>query len=68
MVGPGWCVWVEAEMYTTHLAGGEMGRAGVVNGGTGKAISGQLSWSNPSRAGPDSLRTQGPPDRVGTDT
>lgn len=33
LVGPGWCVWVEAEMYTTHLAGEELGRAGVVSGG-----------------------------------
>lgn len=33
-----------------------------------KAISGQLSWRNPSTAGSESLWTLGAADRVGTDT
>lgn len=33
LMGAGQCVWAEAEMNTTHLASGGMGRAGVVNGG-----------------------------------
>lgn len=59
-------VWAEAEMNTTHLAGGEMEKAGVVSGGARPFQGGYVGVTRVCR--PESPWTRGAPTWAETDT